>query len=192
MLSFKLLARVGLRAHLTDEETEAQPSLRSHSWCTDSHSCCTRLLLPSLSGSSRTRRRPWSRLCLPGHWQNHLLWVHSELLLLFFKLVLMDQESHTPILTPPHSPEAIDMGAGGGGGACPRSCPCRLFLRIYVHIDATVTAQACGRKPSEIHCSVVVKTGLRFCRSVLVSIPSVKLWMKGAFGNKSRGKSSCC
>ena len=116
MLSFKLLARVGLRAHLTDEETEAQPSLRSHSWCTDSHSCCTRLLLPSLSGSSRTRRRPWSRLCLPGHWQNHLLWVHSELLLLFFKLVLMDQESHTPILTPPHSPEAIDMGAGGGAG----------------------------------------------------------------------------
>ena len=27
----------------------------------------------------------------------------------------MDQESHTPILTPPHSPEAIDVGAGGGG-----------------------------------------------------------------------------
>lgn len=116
MLSFKLLPRVGLRAPLTDEETEAQPSLRSHSWCTDSHSCCARLLLPALSGSSRTRRRPWSRLCLPGHWQNRLLWVHSELLLLFFKLVLMDQESHTPILTPPHSPEAIDMGAGGGRG----------------------------------------------------------------------------
>ena len=39
MLSLEQLPKVlGIRAHLTDEETEPQPSLRSHSWCTGSHS----------------------------------------------------------------------------------------------------------------------------------------------------------
>ena len=121
--------QVGTRAHLTDGETEAQPSPRSHSWYEASHYGWHTQGLPVTSlWSSWT----WSLLSLglaraglAGHGQDPLCPWNSGTRL--FNNSLWTSSLLLPSWLPPWPTEAITVGPGWAHMPCaPRLFPTRL------------------------------------------------------------------